>query len=382
MTKPAPKTFDRTAERVLPQGVHIAASANFISEAVAPEVGSATTWNMLLPAGNVIECRDGRVYQNPDPQAIVDAYNADSIEIMIDTNHDSVWTGWDPAAHGWVKKMELREGSIWGEIEWTDNGVEVLSRKHYRYLSPAFLERPEGTITAIVSLGLVNQPAMTMPAVARSENPGEPKNPKPETKESIVDEEQIAQLRKAYGLADDASVEDVIAASLAAAPAPADDADAAAAETAAAAEAEAAAAEDSPEGAAAAGTDNAPDLTQYVPRADYDLVAAERDALKGEAEAAPAEADIEAAVDAAIATARIAPASRAHYIGMCSTQKGFESFKAFAKTGPKVVATAADPSLNTPATAGSQLSSAEIAVCRSMGISQEKFIANKKAKGA
>ncbi len=383
MTKPAPKTFNRTTERVLPQGVHIAASASFISEAVVPEDDSATTWNMLLPAGEVIECRDGRVYQNPNPQAIVDAYNADTIEIMIDTNHDSVWMGWDPAAHGWVKKMELREGAIWGEVEWTDNGVEVLSRKHYRYLSPAFLERPEGTITAIVSLGLVNQPAMTMPAVARSETPGDPKIQNTKTKESIVDEEQIAQLRKAYGLADDASVADVIAASLAAAPAPADDANAeAAAASAAAAEAEAAGTDTGAEGAAATGTDNAPDLTQFVPRADYDLVAAERDALKGDADAAPAEADIEAAVDGAIATARIAPASRAHYIGMCSTQKGFDSFKAFAKTGPKVVATSADASLNTPATAGSQLSSAEIAVCRSMGISQEKFIANKKAKGA
>ena len=384
MTKPAPKTFNRTAERVLPQGVHIAASASFISEAVVPENESTTTWNMLLPAGAVIECRDGRVYQNPNPQEIVDAYNADTIEIMIDTNHDSVWMGWDPAAHGWVKTMELREGAIWGEVEWTDNGVEVLSRKHYRYLSPAFLERPEGTITAIVSLGLVNQPAMTMPAVARSETPGDPKIQNIETKESIVDEEQMAQLRKAYGLADDASAADIIAASLAAAPATDDDADAQAAAAAAAAPAgQAAGTEAGAEGAAAAaGTGDTPDLTDFVPRADYDAMSFRLAELEAGADAAPAEAEVAEAVDAAIQTARIAPASRDHYIGMCSTQKGFDSFKAFAKTGPKVVATTADKSLNKPATAGSQLSSAEIAVCRSMGISQEKFIASKKAKGA
>lgn len=376
MSKTPPKTPGQTDRRVLPEGIHIAASANFISEAVAPEDENTKTWNMLLPAGDVIDCRDGRSYQNPDPQAIVDAYNADPIEIMVDTNHDSVWTGYDPAAHGWVKEMELREGAIWGEIEWTDRGVEVLSRKHFRYLSPAFLERPEGVITAIVSLGLVNQPAMTMPAVARAETGSDPKNPKPKPKESLVTDEQLAQARAAYGLADDASVEDVMAAILAAAPAKEptkEEADAAAA-----AEAEAAAAAETKAGEGG----DAPDLTQYVPRADYDVVAAERDALKGEADAAPTEAEVTEAVDAAVATARIAPGSRAHYVAMCSTRKGFDAFTEFAKTGPKVVATAADPALKTPATAGSQLTAAEITICRSMGISQEKFIANKKAKGA
>jgi len=67
---------------------------------------------------------------------------------------------------------------------------------------------------------------------------------------------------------------------------------------------------------------------------------------------------------------------------MCSTKKGFDGFKAFAKSGPKVVATNADPSLNTPATASQQLSPAEVSVCRAMGITQEKFIENKKKKGA
>lgn len=339
---------------------------------------------MILPAGERIAARDGRIYQNPNPQALVDQYNSDPVDIMIDTNHDSVFSDWDPAAHGWVKEMELREGAVWGHIEWTDRGCEVLAKKHFRYLSPAFMTDAENTIEAFVSVGLVNQPAMTMPAVARSEKPGAPKpKTKPKTKESTVDEEQIAQLRKAYGLADDASVEDVIAASLAAAPATNDDADAQAAAAAAAAPTgEAAGTEAGAEGAAAAGTGDTPELTDFVPRADYDAMASRLAEFEAGAEAAPAEADVAEAVDAAIATARIAPASRDHYIGMCSTQKGFDSFKAFAKSGPKVVATTADKSLNKPATAGSQLSSAEIAVCRSMGISQEKFIASKKAKGA
>lgn len=374
MTTPVPNTVDRSviplSERVMPDGIHIAASASFMTDAVVPGEDSPITWNMILPAGDVINCRDGRIYQNPNPAAIVDAYNNDTVLIMIDLGHDSVWMGSDPAAHGWVQQMELRDGAIWGEIDWTDHGVDVLRRKHYRYLSPAFKERPEGTISEIVSLGLVNQPAMTMPAVARAETSGDLNTAKSKPKESPVDEAQLAQLRKAYGLGDDASVEDVIAASLAAAPDPAKE------------QAPADVAADAAAAAAKADAGSAPDLTQYVPRADYDLVAAERDTLKGEADAAPSEADVTEAVDGAIAMARIAPASRAHYIAMCSTKAGFDGFKEFAKTGPKVVPTAADPSLNTVATAGAQLSPAEIAVCRSMGISPEKFLANKKAKGA
>ena len=384
MTKRHIHTCAAEPKRDLPEHIHVLYA---LSPAEVPDAEGegSFSWAMILPAGDKIDARDGRVYLNPNPKALVDLYNSDPVDIMVDTNHDSVFSNWDPAAHGWVKEMEVRDGAVWGNVEWTDRGVEVLSKKHYRYLSPAFITDAENNIEKFVSVGLVNQPAMTMPAVARAETPAAPNSkPKTKTKESIVDEEQMAQLRTAYGLADDASAADIIAATLAAAPAAGDtgNADAEAEAAAAAAEAAAAAAAGDTEGAVATGTGDAPDLTQYVPRADYDLVVADRDALKGDADAAPSDADVSEAVDGAIATARIAPASRAHYVAMCSTTKGFDAFKAFAKTGPKVVATAADTSLNTPATAGLQLSAAETAVCRAMGISPEKFIANKKKKGA
>lgn len=383
MNKPALTFTDFTArripagiklasQRVLPENVQIAAAMS-LAEVDLPAEGEAVTWNMLFPAGDKITRRDGIVVRNPDPQAVVDAYNADDVEIMIDVNHDSVFFDCDPPAQGWVAAMELREGAIWGQIEWTDLGLNSLQKKHYRYLSPAYHDNPDGELVSIVSAGLVNQPAMSMPAVARADIS---KTDTPQTiiKESAVDEEQLARLRKAYGLADDASVDDVIAASIAAAPEQAADLDpeaVAAAAAAAAAEAEGTADE------------NIPDISQYVPRADYDVIAAELDAVNVAASQAPAAADIEAAVDAAITARRVAPASRAHYIKMCSTQDGFDGFKAFAKTGPEVVSGKAAPTpLSGVQTAGS-LSETELKVCRALGTSPDKLAASKlKAKGA
>ncbi len=382
MTKQSLINSASHTDRTLPDHVHVL-NVLSIAEVPANDAEVSISWNMILPAGEKIDARDGRAYLNPDPQALVDQYNADPVEIMVDTNHDSVYSNWDPEAHGWVKELDLREGAIWGRIEWTDHGQDVLAKKHYRYLSPAFMTDAQNTILGFVSVGLVNQPAMTMPAVARSETSGNSQNLKTKSKESIVDETQLAQMRTLYGLADDASVEDILAAAGEATAKPAAETDAEA-KAAAAAEAEAAAAGTGggPEGAAAAATGDTPDLTDYVPRADYDAAVEKLAGFETAEEAAPTEAEVSEAVDAAIATARIAPASRAHYVSMCSTVKGFTAFKDFAKTGPKVVATAADASLNTPATAGAQLSAAEITVCRSMNIDQAKFLANKKSKGA
>lgn len=392
MINPAHKLALCNAAREIPEHIHVSMALSPVDISDAEGEGSFS-WAMILPAGEKISARDGRVYQNPNPQVLVDDYNADPVDIMIDLNHDSVGRGSDPAAHGWVKGMELRGGAIWAHIEWTDIGADVLARKHFRYLSPAFLADTENTIKAFLSVGLVNQPAMTMIAVARSEAAAgaHPSTKiKPKIKESIVDENQIAQLRKAYGLADDASIEDVIAASLAAAPAPADTSNPSAAPSAspaaAAPQGQVSGTETGAQSPASAGANSAPDLTEFVPRADYDTMAsrlAEFEAgASAASETAPAPAEIEAALDAAIATARIAPISRAYHLEMCSTQKGFDAFKTFIKSAPKVVATSADKSLDAPVTAGLQLSSVEISVCRALGISQDKLIARKKAKGA
>ena len=82
-----------------------------------------------------------------------------------------------PAA-GWIKRLEVRnDGEVWGSVDWTEDGAKAILSRQYRYASPAFFA-PGGKITKLVSAGLTNKPAMTMPALARSENQMKDVHPK------------------------------------------------------------------------------------------------------------------------------------------------------------------------------------------------------------
>ncbi|MBL4870537.1 MAG: hypothetical protein JKX72_06250, partial [Robiginitomaculum sp.] len=235
-------------------------------------------------------------------------------------------------------------------------------------------------IGKFISVGLVNQPNLEMAAVARAA-PGTPQTLNQE-KESIVDEEQLAALRKAYGLADDASVEDVIAATLAAAPKIAD-------EDNASENGEGSSAKDGREAASSptanAGDDdgkpavneNAPDLADYVPRSDYDAVRDKLAEYEAVEEAAPSDEEITEAVDGAIQAARVAPSSRANYIAMCATKKGLASFKKFTASSPKIVSGKSNIAAEISSAHATHLTPAEIEVCKCTGISQKSFLAQK-----
>ncbi|GLQ20497.1 phage protease [Algimonas porphyrae] len=350
----------------LPEGLAIARDLQqlIVNLPEETEGDAVSSWNMILPAGEILELRDNRVYRNPDPDALVAAYNADPVDIMVDINHCSVGSEWGPPAEGWVAQMEVRDGAIWGLIDWTDRGLNVLQARHYRYLSPAFSHAEDGEITGFHSVGLVNSPAMTMPAVARSQADGDP-TPKPT--ESLMTEEQLASLREKLGLDADASVDDILAAVAASnedkpgGGEPGDPADPA-----------------NPEGGEA-GAGAGVDLTDYVPRADYDAVVDRLAETESAGEVSPSADEVEQVIDQAIAAARIAPSSKDHYVAMCATQAGLDSFRKLVKVSPDLVVGKPDASLNKPiATAGS-LTAAQQQVCRALGVSEEKFIATNKA---
>jgi len=352
----AAKQISNSEPRSFPDGI-ITMSRDSVSKTalLIGDGGNVPDEIMILPAGDFIYTRDGRAVRNPDPEKIVAAYNEDDIEIMVDISHASVWYGSEPPAQGWLKSMSVKGGAVWAMVEWTDLGADVLKRKHYRYISPAFTETPESELSAFVSIALVNQPAMVMPSVA-SVNPNKIQNPNP-NKEKAVDDEQLKKLREVYDLADDASVEDILAAAEAAREDPAP--------------------ETNPE---SKGSGEVPNLDDYVPRADYDAAVeklAEFEAGEGEA---PTDDEVGEAVDAAVETARIAPASRDHYVQMCSTRKGFDAFKKFAKSAPKIVSAKTEVSKGKIQTTGANLSESEIKVCRSMGIKPDDYI--KTNKGA
>lgn len=79
-------------------------------------------------------------------------------------------------AAGWVVALEQRGNELWGQVEWTDLGVELVGSKRYRYLSPSYAhdfadEQGKTHGTALVGVGLTNRPFLTMATVSLSAAP-------------------------------------------------------------------------------------------------------------------------------------------------------------------------------------------------------------------
>lgn len=131
---------------------------------------SAPQWVQVIPAGEM-EGRDGRKFINDDPDAIVAHFNNSKKDLLVDLDHGSYQKNpIDPLvrrAFGWIKELQNRvKDGIWARVEWTPEGMNLISSKAYRYLSPALNIDPKtGRIKALDSVGLVNNPNLHLPAL-------------------------------------------------------------------------------------------------------------------------------------------------------------------------------------------------------------------------
>jgi phage I-like protein len=147
----------------------------------------------LLPAGAAIETVDGR---GPYRVADLARLAADSLgagdRLPIDEAHatDLAAPEGRPApARGWIVGLEARADGVWGRVEWTETGRQLLAEKAYRFLSPVIRHLKDGTVTAILRAALVNTPNLRGLAALNSQEP-------------TMD--FLAKLRAALGLKDDA----------------------------------------------------------------------------------------------------------------------------------------------------------------------------------
>lgn len=137
---------------------------------LASEEDGAPEWVQLTPAGPEIAARDGRRFRLTRPERIVEAFRALGRDIQIDIEHASqvrATRGLSNPAVGWVTDMEIREGAVWGRVDWTEKGRGWVTGRAYRFLSPAFLHEA-GEMTEILSVGLTNEPAFRMAELARA----------------------------------------------------------------------------------------------------------------------------------------------------------------------------------------------------------------------
>lgn len=316
-------------------GSHIALAGialNFAEgEASAPE------WVQLTPAGQTWTGVDGRTWTGANAAALVGLFKAENQPLPIDFEHASevkAKQGEAAPAIGWIEDVEAREGAVWARVAWNAAGSEAVTSRAYRYLSPVFWFDKSKRPVRLRSAGLTNQPNFYMAALNRAADPEE-------------DDVSMEAICKALGLATDADEAAILGAINQR------DADHQTALNAA----------------------QTPDLGKFVPRADYD--AALNRATTAEASLvakseADRDAEISAAVDAAVAERKIAPASKEYHIAACKADGGFDRFKTFVSGAP-VITAASGLDDKTPGKPAGALDEHDLAACHALGMDEDEY---------
>lgn len=304
--------------------------------------GKAPEWVELIPAGPNVTGRDGRqwLFDEQAGMLVQSSFLGRAIDLPIDWEHATqhrATKGESAPAAGWIKQLELRDGALWGLVDWTPRASEQVINREYRFLSPVFDFDPDTTrIARLVSAGLTNKPNFLLTALNQETMENTPVKLSP-------------ALLAALGLPETATEEQAIAAT-----------------TQLKATAQAANAEK-------------PNLTQFVPRADYDALGV-RAVNAEQALATQKKTEHNKEVDAVIAAAtqagKITPATVDYHRAMCQDEAGLARFKEFVTAAP-VVAAASDLGERQPKHLKTALNAEEQQVAKLMGMSEADFIKGK-----
>ncbi len=132
--------------------------------------GGAPDWIELIPAGRFAGV-DGRgPFDATDTGTIIANFQRRARKLPVDENHSinlSGPKGEASPARGWITELEARNGSIWGRVEWTDEGERLVTSRAYGFVSPVFThsKAPAGRIVRLLSASLVNDPNLELTAL-------------------------------------------------------------------------------------------------------------------------------------------------------------------------------------------------------------------------
>ena len=301
--------------------------------------GTAPEWVQLTPVGPDLAANDGRKHRLTNPQAVVAAFRAYGHPLPVDVEHAThvrADQGLDAPAYGWVREVEVRDGALWGRIEWGEQGAAWIASKAYKFLSIGYAaDKRTGEITRLISVGLTNTPGFKMPELAKAAGDQE--------ENDTMDKDVL----DALGLAPDA--------------------------TAATAVAKIKDLQSEIHTAKAA----TPDPDVWVAKAQLDSANARITELE-QAETARADKGLTDAVEAGIAAGKIAPAAKDGFIAMAKAQ-GLDAFTATLASMPRVVGGKSELDGRDPAKGASELTAEEIAVAKQMGLSEAEFATAKEA---
>jgi len=144
-------------------------TAAILCSQALPDSPTAPEWILLVPAGEIV-ARDGRTFSNLTPDVVVTAFREDRKDMPVDYEHAThlrAPTGLSAPAVAWVKDVDVRDGALWGQVEWNREGREAVESKAYRYISPVVHPDASRNVVRISSVALTNDPALYLPALLR-----------------------------------------------------------------------------------------------------------------------------------------------------------------------------------------------------------------------
>ena len=309
-----------------------------LSAALTPE-GQAPDWVELIPAGPVVIGRDGRrwLFDEPSQQLVVSSFTSRAIDLPIDWEHATQLKapkGEEAPAGAWIKALEIRDGALWGRVEWNARAALQVANREYRFLSPVFDYDPDSTrIALLVSAGITNKPNFLLTALNHE-------NPNPEASMPLS-----AVLAAALGLTVDDSEDKALAAIT------------------------------QLKATAQAANSEQPSLERFVPRGDYDAVlqratnAEQALATRNKAEHDKA---VDTEIDAALKAGKITPATADYHRATCSEQAGLERFRQFVAAAP-VVGDPSDLGERKPTKTATALNVEQQAMCLQLGVDPVDF---------
>ena len=176
-------------------------------------------WIRIVPIGTFPTHHDGPHEITADHIGeMVANFARTSTDVLVDVEHGSLWG--ESRAAGWSREVEARADGLYMRFpEWTPFGQAYVDAREYRYLSPVYQVTSTGKDGSdrgaqLLSVALTNFPYLNEGEIdpIRNSNPtgSEPgdTNPTPTTMNPTL----RASLIKTYGLADDATDEQIAAA--------------------------------------------------------------------------------------------------------------------------------------------------------------------------
>lgn len=314
----------------------------------------------LLPAGHFRSAIDGRPGDVPGGSWFIDAALAQRVitkaqaranPLVIDYEHQTLnaeKNGQPAPASGWwdAAKMVWREGQglFVTDVDWTDNASAKITAREYKFFSPVFkYDKKTGAVTEILMGAITNFPAIDgMEAIAARAAARFDESNKPD--EEI---EPMKDLLKLLGLKEDATEAEAITAVKGLQTKITEG-----------------------EQAIAAAKTQAPDPAKFVSIETHTKLAGDFTALKTDLETR----DLNAAIAGAIDEGRLPPGEE-QWAREFAKQHGLVALKASLEKRPVIAAlkrTQTDGKRPEHDNNG-ELTDEQIAVCRSMGLSEEEY---------